>query len=134
MLQDGSKMPLVLVSDDEPHVVAAWARRGKQLGFSVLTDTTSNVVSLAKEHLPAVIVLDLNQTINGLELLHMLKRDPVTSSIPVMIVTQVNEEWVKEVSGEFGAIEFVLKPVDDKLMHRVAALARSRTSFAPSHL
>jgi response regulator RpfG family c-di-GMP phosphodiesterase len=59
----------------------------------------------------------------------MLKRDPVTSSIPVMIVTQVNEEWVKEVSGEFGAIEFVLKPVDDKLMNRVATLARSRASF-----
>jgi two-component system response regulator AdeR len=133
MPREGAKMPLVLVSDDEPHVVAAWARRGKQLGFSVLTDTTSNVVSLAKEHRPAVIVLDLNQTINGLELLHMLKRDPVTSTIPVMIVTQVNEEWVREVSGEFGAVEFVPKPIDDTLVHRVATLARARTTFTPNH-
>jgi two-component system, OmpR family, response regulator AdeR len=126
----GRSMPLVLVSDDEPHVGAAWARRGRQLGFAVMTDTTSNVVALAREHLPAVIILDLNQTVNGLELLHMLKRDPVTSAIPVMIVTSVDEEWVKEVSGEFGALEFVLKPVDDQLMHRVASLARSRSPAA----
>lgn len=122
-------LPVVLVSDDEPHAVAAWARSGKQHGFSVLTDTTSDVVTLAREHQPAVIVLDLNQTVNGLELLHMLKRDPTTESIPVIIVTSVDEGWVKEVSVEFGAVEFALKPVDERLTTRVARLARQRTGY-----
>ena len=126
-MDNGSEnLPVVLVSDDEPQAVAAWVRVGKQYGFTVLTDTTSDVVTLAREHQPAVIVLDMNQTVNGLELLAMLKRDPATLLIPVVVVTSVDEGWVKEVSMEFGATDFALKPVDDRLTARIARLAHEQ--------
>ena len=119
-------LPKLLVSDDQPEMVAAWGRRGRQLGFEVLTDTESRVVELARQHQPALILLDVNQTVNGLELLHVLKRDPRTRDIPVMVVSASDDPFIKEVCAEFGAVEFVPKPIAESVIHRLAEFARLR--------
>lgn len=121
-----ARIPKVLISDDQPEMVAAWGRRGRQLGFEVVTDTHSQVVELARTHQPQLILLDVNQSVNGLELLHFLKRDPQTRDIPVLVVSGSDEEFIRETCKEFGAADFLTKPVDDAAMVRVAELARAR--------
>jgi len=117
--------PKILISDDQPEMAAAWNRRGRQLGLEVIMDMNSQVVELAREHQPVLILLDVNQTVNGLELLHVLKRDPQTRHIPVMVISAADEDFIRETCREFGAVEFVAKPVDDAVVQRVAEYAHA---------
>jgi len=122
----------LLISDDQPELAAAWSRRGRQLGLEIVVDLNSQVVELAREHQPDLILLDVNQTVNGLELLHVLKRDPQTRHIPVMIISAVDEDFVREICREFGALEFLPKPMDDSAVERVVAYARAQAAAALS--
>jgi two-component system response regulator len=61
---------------------------------------------------PALVLLDVNlPKINGLQLLQMIRADPRTQSLPVVILTTSNEERDILQSYQLGANSFVRKPV-----------------------
>lgn len=119
-----SSSPVVLISDDEPLVVSALAREAKRTGLTCITDTTSErVLELARQHRPAVIILDLNQHQDGRDLLAQLKADPETRDCRVIILTGVEDQYTRHVCFDLGADGYEVKPVDSTFMHRVARLA-----------
>jgi CheY-like chemotaxis protein len=61
---------------------------------------------------PKVILLDLNlPVLDGHEVLRRLKENPLTSSIPVVMLTSSEEERDMYDSHEFGADHYVVKPI-----------------------
>lgn len=115
--------PLVLISDDEPLLVAALAREGRRSGLTCLTDTTAdNVLELARQHHPAVIILDIYQRRDGRDLLAQLKQDPETRDSKVVILSAVEDQHMRHQCFELGADAYEVKPFNVTFMPRIARL------------
>ena len=109
----------ILVVDDEPDVPDLFRqrfRREARQGTYVLHFAASGeeaLDQLAGEIRPELIVIlsDINMPgMDGLELLREVKqRRP---ELPVMMVTAYGDEERRRRAAEYGAIEFVTKPVD----------------------
>jgi len=73
------------------------------------------------EDAPKVILLDLKlPKIDGLEVLKIIKADPVMKLIPVVVLTSSKEEKDMIESYRLGVNSYIIKPVDfDKFMNSV---------------
>jgi two-component system response regulator len=61
---------------------------------------------------PALVLLDINlPKIDGLQLLRLIRGDPRTQSLPIVVLTTSNEERDIVDSYRLGANSFVRKPV-----------------------
>lgn len=80
---------LVLLADDEPHIICVVARKLQDAGFSVLTaNDGEEALELAHQHHPDLIVTDLQMPrMSGLELAFALKGADATASIPIVMLT-----------------------------------------------
>jgi CheY-like chemotaxis protein len=81
---------------DEPLLVSAREREGRRSGLHCISDTTSEIVlALAREHRPAVIILDIHQRLDGRELLFQLKQDPLTRDCRVIMLSVVDDQHMR---------------------------------------
>jgi CheY-like chemotaxis protein len=73
---------------------------------------------------PKVILLDLKlPKVDGLEVLRIIKSDPRTRIIPVVVLTSSKEESDIVESYALGVNSYIVKPVDfDKFIESVATL------------
>jgi two-component system response regulator AdeR len=126
--------PLVLISDDEPLLVSALAREGRRSGLTCITDTTAeNVLTLARQHRPAVIILDIYQRHDGRDLLAQLKQDPETRESKVVILSAVEDQHMRHQCFELGAEAYEVKPFNATFMPRIARLvAQCALSLPPA--
>jgi hypothetical protein len=106
----------ILVIDDDPIALVLTERflnRGDYETF--LVDNGNEAIKLAIELKPDVILLDLMMpAIDGWTVLSILKENPTTENIPVILLSMLDE---KNLGYDMGAIEYLRKPVDwDKLI------------------
>jgi CheY-like chemotaxis protein len=85
-----------------------WVKDGAEaLDFLFDADGKAKV-----NHAPKVILLDLRlPKVDGLEVLHRLKADPVAKSIPVVVLTSSTQDQDIIESYQLGVNSFVSKPV-----------------------
>ena len=70
-------------------------------------------LELAREHLPALVLLDLHlPDISGDEVLQRLRDDPVTAKIPVVIVSADATPGQIQRLLNAGALAYLTKPID----------------------
>src|SRR6478752_4437966 len=100
--------PVILVSDDDPLVVNAFSRQATKAGMWVVPDTLSRAPELARTVAPAVIILDVNQAVDGLTLLQELKSAPETRDFAVVMCTSHGDPELRERAMALGAEEFAL--------------------------
>ncbi len=104
----------ILVVDDSRTVIAAFNKVLTQAGFKVLTALSGEEgVKVAKAERPDLILMDVVMPgINGYQATRLLRQEPATSDVPIIIVSgeqQATEEmWGKKV----GANGFISKPID----------------------
>jgi len=82
---------------------------------------------------PDLIISDLNMPfLNGIELLSLLKQDPTTASIPVILLSGSTDQDTQAKVAQLGAADFLGKPVtrDDLLTSVEACLDRLRRKTA----
>lgn len=113
----------ILVVDDEPDVAELFRqrfRREARQGTYVLHFAGSGeeaLESLANNIQPELIVIlsDINMPgMDGLTLLREIKRR--RPELPVMMVTAYGDDDRRRRAAEYGAFEFVTKPVDFDLL------------------
>ncbi len=117
---EGSKL---LVIDDEPSVVSAIARFLDPMGYeSIACYSGEGAVEMAEEVQPDAILLDIMMPDrNGFDILRDLKSKEETRSIPVIVVTGLDDA---STAFELGAAEFIRKPFDmASLLDNVRAFA-----------
>ena len=80
---------LILIVEDNPQSLKLVRDILQVKGYQTLeAETGEEGVRLARERQPALILMDIQLPgINGIEALHRLRADPVTSSTPVIAVT-----------------------------------------------
>jgi len=133
---EGGVRPKILIVDDEPEAVELVEFNLKQAGFDILTAAEgAEALKKARVALPNLIVLDLMlPEIDGLEVCKMLRRDPATAAIPIVMVTAKAAEIDRILGLELGADDYITKPFSPReLVLRIKnILQRGRpTSQAP---
>jgi signal transduction histidine kinase/DNA-binding response OmpR family regulator len=126
------KAPRILIVEDNPATGQLIQSQLTSSGYETLRcDKPERAMEMAAEHQPDAITLDLiMQPVHGLEVLLQLKNDPRTSTIPVIVVTIVDQPGVGTV---LGADEYLIKPVDKAtLLAAVERCLRSRGGSAPA--
>ena len=80
---------LILIVEDNPKNLKLVLDTLQVKGYQTIeTETGEEGVRLARERRPALILMDIQLPgINGVEALHQLRADPITSGIPVIAVT-----------------------------------------------
>ena len=123
--------PTVLISDDEPLLVSALAREARRHGLSFISDVTAeHVHELARQHQPSVIILDVNQKVDGRDLLARLKKDPQTRDCCVVMLSALEDQFIRRTCLELGAYDYMTKPIDPTFMIRIARLAKEQSERA----
>jgi CheY-like chemotaxis protein len=100
----------VLVIDDDPTFRRVVCRAIEQEGFVVVEGDGLSALTLARAEPPALILLDLRMPgVSGLQILHALRCDKLTSSIPVIVVSSMTEEDVTRETVRLGAAGYLYK-------------------------
>jgi two-component system phosphate regulon response regulator PhoB len=130
MLTKARVKPKILVVDDEPDALELIAFNLKGAGFEVLTAPDGEcALRLARAHVPDLVLLDLMlPEVDGLEVCKILRRDPATAGVPVIMLTARASEVDRVLGLELGADDYVTKPFSPReLVLRVKNLLRRRT-------
>ncbi len=101
----------ILVVDDDPKILKMISDAFDNQGYKTLTaQSGKEALKLAQEHRPFAITLDvLMPEMDGWEVLNNLKKHPLTSSIPVIIVSVSDD---RATGFALGAVGSVTKPID----------------------
>ncbi len=114
MLQDNLKKTVAVV-DDDPSVGLLVSVILKNLEYNVLTFLKGKdfLLHIANQPLPNLILLDLRLgDIDGYEICKKIRENPLTSSIPIIVITGVDEIDAKIKMIETGADDYLNKPFD----------------------
>ena len=120
----------ILVVDDEPDIVELVSYNLKKEGFEVsaAADGEEALAKIRKER-PDFIILDLMLPgIHGMEICRILRNDPGTKNVPVIMLTARGEEVDKILGLEMGADDYITKPFSPReLSARIKAVMRRIT-------
>ena len=117
----------ILVVDDESDIVELVSYNLKKEGFAV--DSASDGETALKKTRKGkydLLILDLMLPgIQGIELCRMLRNDPKSSGIPIIMLTAKGEEVDRILGLEMGADDYLTKPFSPReLVARVKAVLR----------
>ena len=117
----------IVVVEDEPDILEVIQYNLERDGYKVLTyrDGELGLQKIRKEA-PDLVLLDLMLPgLDGIEVCRRLKADPVTRSIPVIMVTAKTEESDIVLGLGVGADDYICKPFSPReLVARVKAVLR----------
>jgi len=119
----------ILVVDDEEDLLELVKYNLTKEGFRVAgVGTGEEAIRRARTDLPDLVVLDLLlPNVDGLEVCRVLKNDPRTKHIPVVMLTAKNEEADMVTGLEMGADDYLAKPFSPRvLIARIKAVLRRR--------
>jgi len=117
---------ILIVDDIEANRRLLQAKLEAQYHSVILASNGPQALEMARTHDPEIILLDVMMPgMDGYEVCRRLKADPVTSHIPVVMVTALSDTEDRVRGLDAGAEDFLTKPVDDFLLNsRVNALMR----------
>jgi len=116
------KDKFVLVVDDDQNIRSLLQQELTEAGYKVrLAEDGRKALALIREETPGLIILDVMMPeMNGFDVAAVLKNDPATMDIPIIILSIVED---KERGFRLGVDRYLTKPIDTaSLFHEVDAL------------
>ena len=114
---------VLVVEDDAYNAMLFRKLLEKRGGYRVsVTDIASEVVALCREGGIALVIMDVSlantrldgKPVNGVELCRILKSDPVTVGIPILLATaHAMRGDAERLLAESGADDYLAKPIVD---------------------
>ncbi|NLZ51743.1 MAG: response regulator transcription factor [Thermoanaerobacteraceae bacterium] len=117
----------ILVVDDEKNIRELVKFNLESRGYKVIEAADGEeALNLVKTSEPALIILDLMlPKVEGLEVCRILKGNPSTKKLPIIMLTALGDEIDKIVGLELGADDYITKPFSPReLVARVRAVIR----------
>jgi phosphate regulon transcriptional regulator PhoB len=117
----------ILVVDDEKDLVDLISYNLEKDGFEVLRALDGErALELVQSDVPDLVILDLMLPgIQGMEACKIIRNNPRTKSLPIIMVTAKGEEVDRILGLEIGADDYITKPFSVReLMARVRAVLR----------
>ena len=117
----------VLIVEDEPDIRELVVHHLKREGYQVsVAASGEEALRQVQASPPDLVLLDLMMpAMNGLEVCRRLRQDPVTASLPIVMLTAKGDEIDRVLGLEIGADDYVVKPFSPKeLLARVRAELR----------
>jgi DNA-binding response OmpR family regulator len=112
----------ILVVDDDPNIRSLLKQELTEAGYIVrLAEDGRKALALIREEIPGLIILDVMMPeMNGFDVAAVLKNDPTTMDIPIIILSVVED---KERGFRLGVDRYLTKPIDTvSLFHEVDTL------------
>ncbi|MFA4947841.1 MAG: response regulator [Candidatus Krumholzibacteriia bacterium] len=115
----------VLVVDDEVNITQILEFSIGAEGFEVITaQNGEEAIEKARREQPDLIILDVMMPkIDGYEACRILKANPLTKNIPVVLLTAKGRDIDKRLGMEVGATDYIVKPFSpNRLVERINQL------------
>ncbi len=122
------KAPTILVVDDDTPIRSLLRQELNDAGYEVKEAANGKAaLDMVRVHKPDLIILDVMMPeINGFDVAAVLKNDPDTMDIPIIILSIVQD---KERGLRIGVDRYLTKPIDtDQLFKEVGALLEQGVS------
>ena len=115
MAPEGKK---ILIADDEPDILEIISYNLELHGYEVVTAKDGDeAIKLANETTPDLIILDIMMPKkNGIEVCKYLRSQPKFQETIIVFLTALNDELSHVRGLEFGADDFISKPISPKVM------------------
>jgi CheY-like chemotaxis protein len=116
----------ILIVDDEPNVRSLVTRTLGQRFLVLEARDGEEAVRIARTHKPDLILMDLMMPrVDGNSACSILKNDPDTKQIPVVMMSGVGFELNKKLSLALGADGYITKPFQlPELLQTIAQFLR----------
>jgi len=119
----------ILAVDDEPELTELMQFHLVRAGHAV--DTAANgweALDCVRKNRPDIILLDLMlPDLDGFGVCEILRRDPLTATIPIIIVSAWASTDSRHLGLELGALDYITKPFSpQELVTRVNRLLHAR--------
>ena len=112
----------ILIADDEPEIRNLLRQKISEYGYAIReVENGKQAVDSIRKHQPDLVILDvLMPEMNGFDVAAILKSDPKTKHIPIIVLSIVDDK--KRVS-QLGVESYLTKPIDTKrLMKEIKRL------------
>ena len=122
------RQPRILVVDDEANIRELLTQEFTEAGYAVSTAANGrDAVAKVRTERPDLIVLDVMMPeMNGFDVAAVLKNDPATMDIPIVILSIVQD---RDRGYRVGVDRYLTKPIDTDLLFReVGALIEQKKS------
>ncbi len=122
----------ILVVEDDRDLALLLRRQLESEGYQVLlAGTGEDALWLAREAQPQLITLDIMlPDVDGFVVLQQLKSNPLTSGVPVVIVSVLAES---EKGFALGAVDYIVKPFVERELLDIVHRVLSRAETDPPH-
>jgi len=112
-----NRQPRLLVVDDQPANIQALYQAFSADHQVLMATSGEQALKIAMTKQPDLVLLDVMMPgMDGHEVCHRLKAEESTRDIPVIFVTAHDDEASETLALEMGAVDFISKPVNPKIV------------------
>ena len=118
----------IVIADDDPTIINLVSLRLGLARYDVLSASSGpEALDLIRKTEPVAVILDVRMPGGGgMAALDALRADPVTSNLPVMMLTGERNPGAVMSAMDAGASDYMVKPFHpDRLLERVTRMVKS---------
>ncbi len=123
----------ILIVEDDENIQQLVGYNLAKAGFHVLyAENGEQALAIVKREQPDLLVLDLMLPgLNGFEVCRILRKEPQTRSLPIIMLTAKSEENDVSAGLDLGADDYITKPFSPRiLVSRIKAALRRRDELS----